>query len=691
MGTRTVPILMLFTMLFAFIPMSPLVGPAEAQITCCDSLEVSYFLLGEGDESDKGQLSPFSADLGTEAEAWVTNSVTQLTEVARWRLPSVSTGDFPDAIWQLTIPYEVVNAVGMQANASAEVKIGGKSWYGSATVPPQYIPGEATIDISIEIEAGSIHSSGELVVVVLSVQTLVFASPGDDAGVRFFWGTEENRGWLDANLPLLDMDWQPAQVNGRMVSIPVVLRSGHGSAIWEKSISEFKVDGIVVDSYIATVHPLGAQVYLQWEAPSSAEDGVYEVNLSLRVDPDQVGAFTGGFSYALVFGLGGGTGMGIFPADEPLRGGGSELSVNIQADIEQGDRLRRTTKMEFNGPMAAWLRWGLDNIGNSSLNSLSQWRAVDGNSATEASRNNHQVDEAEILALENHLSGRASSLKRFLFDGLMLEPERLLGVEPIEAAAAPTVNIDMQGEYGFSSSPVTLTIESLENVKIGERRVLFDNFVRPQPSATPIWAKLTLEAHMTTSMMLGTAGVEGSGIDYSHKRLVLAEIITVPQQTLSTEDELADFSVVYAFGDITNAPLTALFESLAVLALLGFIALSLTKNKPRTGVWMTALLLAVVWGYSYFFALPLMFMLGAVSAVGLLMVAVAIVTPRPSAEDTAADEAAFITIMPAKGLRKAKRIPKVNCPACGESNLIHSKQRPVRIPCCGCGARLRVG
>jgi hypothetical protein len=347
--------------------------------------------------------------------------------------------------------------------------------------------------------------------------------------------------------------------------------------------------------------------------------------------------------------------------------------------------------MEFNGPMAAWLRWGLDNIGNSSLNSLSQWRAIDGNSATEASRNNHQVDEAEITALENHLSGRASSLNRFLFDGLMLEPERLLGVEPIEAAAAPTVSIDLMGDFGFSNSPVTITIESLENVKIGERRVLFDNFVRPQPSATPIWAKLTIEARMTTSMMLGTAGVEGTGIDYSHKRLVFAERITVPQQTLSTEEELADFSVAYAFGDITNAPLTALFESLAVLVLLGFISLSLTKNKPRTGVWMTSVLLAVVWGYSYFFALPLVFMLGAVAAVGLLMVAVAIVTPRPTAEGTAADEAAFITIMPARGLRRAKKVPKVNCPACGKENLIHSKQRPVRIPCDGCGVRLRVG
>jgi len=678
-------------MLLAFIPYSPMVGEVSAQVTCCDSKEISYFLIGEGDESDKGQLSPFSADLGNEAEAWVTNSVSQLTEVARWRLPSVTVGDYPAETWQLSVPYEVNNAGGIQANASAEVKIGGKSWYGSATVPPQYFPGESTVDILIEIDEGTIHSNGELVVVVLSIQTMVFASPGDDAGVRFVWGTDDFPGSLRADLPLLEMDWQPAVVNGRMVSIPVVLSSGFGAAIWEKSETEFKVDGNVIDSYIATMHPMGAQVYLQWEAPSSAEDGVYQVNLSLKTDPDQVGVFSGGYAYPLAFGLGGGTGLGIFPSDEPLRSGGSVLGVNIQAEVESGDRLRRTTQMEFSGPMAAWLRWGLDNIGNSSLNSLSQWRAVDGNSATEGTRNNHHVDDVEILALENHLSGRASQLNRFLFDGLMLEPERLLGVEPIEAAAAPSVRIDLGGEFGFSSDTVTMTIESLENVKIGERRVLFDNFVRPQPSATPIWAKLTIEAHMTTSMMLGTAGVEGSGVDYSHNRLVFAERITVPEQTLSTEEELADYRVAYAFGDITNAPLTALFESLAILVLLGFLAMTLTKTKPRAGVWMTGLLLTAVWGYSYFFALPLMFMLGAVSAVGLLMVAVAIVTPRVSEENTAADEAAFITIMPARGLRRAKKIPKVNCPACGECNPIYGKRRPVKIPCDGCGVRLKVG
>jgi hypothetical protein len=692
MVKRTTAILVLFVMLLTALPHNRFIGNVEAQITCCDSEEVEYYLLGEAAEAGKGSLSPFSPDLATEQEVWVTSSVSQLTEIARWRLPQATAGNYPVSTWTLRVNYEVVNAAGVQANVSAEVKIGGKSWSGSSNTDPAYVPGLNFVDVIVEIdEAGSILSSGELVVVVLSVQTLIFTSPDEEAGVRFVWGTEEFPSNLQASIPLVNMDWQPAVTNGHSVQFPVVLRSGHGSAIWEKSVTEFKIDGVVVDNVVATMHSDGAQVYLNWEAPENAQDGVYEVNLSLSVSDSQVQPFEGGFSYALVFGSGTGTGYGIFPADEPLRSGGSSLSVSIDAKVEAGDRIRRTTQIDIEGPMATWMRWGFDNIGNTSLDSRSIWRGISGNSATESTRNNQQVDSSEIQAVETQLSGRASSLKQFMFDGLMLDTGRLLGVEPIEAAAAPTVQIDVHDDFGFSDSIITITIESLENIKVGEKSVLFDNFVRPQPSATPFWSELSIEAKLSTSMMVGTAAVEGSGIDYTHNRLIITETVAVSKTTLIGEEAMSDYRVVYVIGSIAHSPFITLLESFGAVVVLTLMAWKLTAKKPRSGFWLTSILFTGVWGYAYFFALPLVFMLVALGVAGIMMLAVAVVTPKISLEDSVADEAAFLTIMPSRGRRKKRvKIPVIECPVCAEPIAVKSKQRPVRVECGVCDTRLKI-
>ena len=689
MRRRFVPLLIIGFMALSLAPQDLLVTDVSAQVTCCDAREMDYFLLGEADQADKGVLSPFSADLGDGNEVWVTTSVASLTEIARWRIPQATVGDYPASIWTLRVDYEVENAAGVQANVTAEVKIGGKSWSGSSITQPSYTPGSGTITVDVDVdEEGSIHSSGELIVVVLSVRTLIFNSPGDNAGVKFIWGSEEHPSTLDATLPIVGMDWQPAIVDGHSVQIPVVLISGTGAAIWEKSVGEFKIDGVVVDTVVATVHNQGAQIYLNWQSPESATDGVYEVNLSLSLSDTQSSPLVGGFSYALVFGEGSGSGLGIFPADEPLRSGGSSLDIEIDAAVESGDRIRRTTQLEMEGGMSTWIRWGLDNLGNESLDSLSQWRRVQGSSSTEATRNNHQVDTVEIQALETHLSGRASSLKLFLFDGLMLDPARLLGVEPIEAAAAPTVNIDMHGDYGFSSSKITITIESLENIKVGEKSTLFDNFVRPQTAANPIWSELTLQARLTTSLMVGMAAVEGEGVDYSHKRVVVSESITVPAVELSGE-EMVDFRVSYVVGDITHAPLLTLFESLAVLGVFTLLASRMTRNKPRTGFWLTTLLYLIVWGYSYLFALPLFIMLAALGVVGFITLAVAIVTPKVTLHDPVSDEVAAQSILPFFSKRSRKSMMVIQCPICAEPIRLREVSGG-RVLCPVCETRLKV-
>ncbi len=681
----SIAMLILFSLIAS--PFSPWLSEAEAELPCCDANSTPYYLLGEATESGKGTMSPFDADLGIEHEAWVTSSVSQLTEIARWRIPQSTTGDYPTSTWRLTVNYEVANAAGVQANLSAEVKIGSKSFVGFSNTDPAYTPaGDGLIEIPIDIdEAGTIHSSGELVLVILSVQTLIINSPGDDAGVRFVWGTNNYPSELEATLPLVEMQWEPAVVNGKAVQFPIILKSGFGSSIWEKVGGEFKVDGIIVETVTATVHDEGAQVYLNWQAPDSAEDGVYEVNLTL--DLGSGSPLTGGHDYPLVFGEGGANTGGIFPSKEPLRSGGSVLSVDIDADFEAGDRIKRTTTLEFSGPMAAWFRWGLDNIGNDSLDSVSQWRSVESSSSTEASRNNHMVDEVEVQALENHLSGRASNLKRFMFDGLMIDPGRVLGVEPIVAAAAPSVKIELGNEYGFSSKDVTVTISSLENIKVGEKRALFDNFLRAQASANPIWAEVTVSATLTTSMMVGTAAVDGSGIDYSHFRTPAMERISVPAQTLSGEDDLSDYSVSFMVGDLTHSPLISFLVSLALCLSATMFSFRLTKEKPRGRIYLASAVLASVFGYGYLFALPIQFLTAGLALVSLILVSTAIITPKSMFDEQLTDEAAFLTILPARGRRKSRAI---NCPKCGEELRVPLATKPYRVVCDGCDTRLKI-
>ncbi len=689
-AVRAAPFVLLLMLAAGLLPLTPLSGSADAQVTCCEAHTYDFVLIGEG---DGGKLSPFAADLGQEQEAWVNQSTPQRTEIAKWVVSGMVAGDYPEKDWRFELSYEVENAAGMQVNATVEVRIGDRTYEAGTWTNPTYSPGTGTIEIDVPVDAGRIHSIGDVVIVTFSVETLIFNAPGDDAGVRFVWGTEENRGFISVELPLLEMDWQPPMIQGHVVHFPVVLRSGFGQQMWDKTLVEFRVDGVAVSTVIATTHPDGVQAILTWQAPASAEDGVYTVNLSLRIDPAQTIPFDGGIQMALTFGDNGGAVIGMFPPAEPLRSGGSDLSVNINAEVDSGDRLRRMVSIEFSGPMAQWVRWGLDNIGNDSLDSISIWRDVSPTSSTEAVRNNQQIDDVEIQALVSHLSGRASSLQDFLFDGLMLEPERLLGIRPVEAAASPSVRINLHGERGFSSTRVTITIDLLENIRINEKMVLFDTFVRVQPSATPFWTVVVIEAHLRTSAMVGCAAVDGMGVDYTHNRVLVTERIDVARQTLTSDGELGDFSVVFVFGSVVHSPLLSFIESLALLGVVMLFAWLITRGKSRTGIWLSLPALLAVWLVSYILALPLPFLLGAVGAAGLLLLVIAFVTPRTLDEESLLDALdAFATIIPGRGGRKRRLpvIPVVICPACSMRNPVASEERPYRMPCGGCGARLRI-
>ena len=72
--------------------------------------------------------------------------------------------------------------------------------------------------------------------------------------------------------------------------------------------------------------------------------------------------------------------------------------------------------MEIEGAVATWLRWGLDNIGNESLDSTSWWRELSSSGGIIGSEglNNRQVDDAELELLINHLTSSGRDLADFL-------------------------------------------------------------------------------------------------------------------------------------------------------------------------------------------------------------------------------------------------------------------------------------
>ena len=250
-------------------------------------------------------------------------------------------------------------------------------------------------------------------------------------------------------LPLVSIDMKEPSVNGNLVYFPVLLKSGFGDTMWTGSSGGLSVaSSSITDSPIATPTNNGVEVTFAWEIPETAETGTYFVlfhlipQTSLRIEANR--------TYNIEAGDGGSGSGNWYPATEPLRTGGSNLKIDIEAKFN-GDSVEREVNIEFDGAMSQWVRWGLDNIGNDSLSSNSWWRNLRtySDNIPSSEYNNGQVDDSEILALNSHLVGSASDLKSFFSNGLYLDAESIFGVDPVNFD--PTeITIDMGHTRAFS-------------------------------------------------------------------------------------------------------------------------------------------------------------------------------------------------------------------------------------------------
>ncbi len=127
----------------------------------------------------------------------------------------------------------------------------------------------------------------------------------------------------------------------------------------------------ITESPISTPTEEGVEVTFVWMIPESTDSGTFIIDFylipqnGLRIEANRTFDITAGEE-------GGGTGS-WYPAAEPLRTGGTPMSIDIEAKYN-GNEIEKTVTLEFEGAMSQWMRWGLDNIGNDSLSSSSWWR-----------------------------------------------------------------------------------------------------------------------------------------------------------------------------------------------------------------------------------------------------------------------------------------------------------------------------
>ena len=260
---------------------APLVASAQDGVTCCNSTDFRLYLMGE---SDDGTLTPFQEDLegdSSDSESTlVTPSILSEIKIGTWEVTWGTEGSYEESTWDFSIPYEVEGAAGLTINSTLEVRIGGSFYEGDGGLNP-FLSGSGFLQVSVDIGSGQVND-GDRVQISLTVRNLMFSQPGDDAGVRFLWGSEAHDAHISMRFPLVDIEMKDASVLGNLVYLPIVLKSGFDGRMWSGSTGGISVQGSQVSQMpIATGVDDGVEVTFFWEAPDDFQSGSINVDFYL--------------------------------------------------------------------------------------------------------------------------------------------------------------------------------------------------------------------------------------------------------------------------------------------------------------------------------------------------------------------------------------------------------------------------
>ena len=665
-GASSMRVATILSFMFAVVILSPLMTQAEETSSCCESTDFDLFLIGD---ADSGELSPFESDLDEEHEVEVTSSVFGEVEIGSWMVEWGEDGTYSSGTWTFSIPYEIIDSTGVSANATVVLKIGGNTYESSSQIPAFYLTGSGELQVPVEVEAGEI-SKNDKIEVDFSIRSLIFSNPGSESGISFQWGTSEMDASLSISFPLVHVEMREANVRGDLVFFPVRLTSGFGDRMWTSSSGFLKVNNEdISESPIVNSNDEWVDVTFVWR-PSDSVGGTVRTDFqltpqdSLSIDVDKIHDIT----------LGENTGDNSwYPDEEPPRDGGSKVQVSINCEYD-GNSIDSDTIIRFDGAMSQWTRWGLDNIGNKSLGSNSWWRNLNTYSSTVSSleKQNGQVDDSELSALENHLRGSKSDLKSFLSMGLMIDPESVFGVDPVDFGPM-TISINLGTSRAFNSELISITISSEYDVQEDSRQTLVEDFIRP--GGYEIWDEVSLSFEIRTGVLSGFSGVnlDNEEIDYTHRRWIITEVLSLEDKDIQSDE---DFRLEFvASNALLFSPLISATISVFALSIALGIGMVLTRRRTRVPSMIMIGVLGILSLAVYWLGLPMPIVLGVVGSSILLVFPAAIISPTKSSEDRVNTGMAY---------------GRVKCPSCGKKNRVESDVRPLRIDCYGCGSTLRI-
>mgnify|MGYP003959924025 FL=1 len=666
LNAKTLAIVVLLFVSFCSMP-SYAQDSQDETVSCCESSDFDLYLL---DESSNGRLSPFENELSDEFSATVSAWQQGEIEVGTWEVIWGSEGNYPTQTWSFTIPYKVEGAVGVTINSTLDIRIGGSFYSGNAGpggVEP-FLNGEGELEISVQVTSGTVND-GDKVELSLSMNNLLFSNPTAEAGLTFLWGSDDSVAKVTGRLPLVDIKIKDASVTSGLVYFPINVNSGFDGDMWSLSTGSFMLQGSPLTlSPIATPLESGVEVTFVWEMPEDTESGIYTTEFI--ISPQSGLEISVSKSHEInIGGNNGGTGS-YYPSSEPLRTSGSVVSVEIDAKFK-GDIIEKKIEISFDSAMSQWMRWGMDNIGNTSLDSNSWWKNLNSysDSVATSNRNNGKVDDDELLALTSHIAGSSSDMRSFMQNGLSLDIESIIGINPVDLGGT-SYDIDMGGTRSFAAEEITITIETSYSVIDNERQLLIEKFIR-NPTNN-YWKEVNIDVEIKTTMLAGLGPVSANDIDFEHRRWIFLESIQIKEEQIEVD---ADFRIEYLpSGNMAFSPLVSAMISVFALCVAIAMGLFLTRNRSSMPSLITVVALGGLSLVVYVLGMPMQIVLAIVASSILLVFPISLVSPKSNSGNGST----------------RKKGPSIDCPACGTSNPVESKVRPLRFECSGCDVMLRI-
>ena len=642
-------------------------GIASSEVVCCDSIQYNLMFSGS---SSNGLLSPFESSLGSEQKSEVGSAITQSTEVGRWSGQTNFGGEYPSHTATFILPYRINDGAGVTINATVELRLGSETNTGSTPLPQTFFPGEnGVLELDIDISSGTLLAE-DSIIVIFSVQELLLPT-GSNPSIEFLWGTSEHLGSISLEAPLFDIEINEPIIEGRSAHVPVKFNSGYGSQLISESNFEFYANGNLIEQL--PVSTQGNLLTWTWAADNNVEDGTFPFEVKINFQNGTT--VNAGTEFEITFGDSEGNNY-FYPLTEPIRTGGTDLDVEIEVDMSSD--IEKTIKLTIEENVAFWMRWGLDNMGNPSLNTTSWLRNLAPTNSDYYQ--NRVLDNAEVSSFEQQI--RQTELNNFLGQGLGIDAKRLLGFDRVEFDYVG-VEILLNGDETVSNNPITLIFKTRQANTAGQEHLMLDNFIKPYfDESDRIWSSVNFNLILNTDSINGVFLRDSTEIEVTQTRLIFTEKITASTTFTQTD---APLLWVQQGGSPLESPL-AIFLISSIIAFAGLIIsgfLSRGKNKLML---ISEIIILISLGFIlYFLAIEFIVVLIAAAGSSSLWVITAIFSG--SSNDDYLSDANVLTNTESSN---SEHITSFDCPNCSTKINISSNERPLRVACTGCDKVLKI-